>query len=258
MKTFIVCLFALFLFSCSAARQNASLGTSIKDIDALTSGVSASATSVDSHADAIGEAVKGSTEETEVLPHVVGLKKDATNLKTTSEQLRSVSSSLGESEKLLLDQQARIEKLNKEVSDLKGENKRLISKMLAWLAASCVAGIGVCVLLIFLTQNRLAVYGAIACSITMCVAIAVSSLLSYIIYATAVLFVFLVAIVGYYCYRNIIANRRALSEVVSTTEQAKLLLAPEHKDSIFGDQGTANTVQSSFTQRLVQKIRDTF
>jgi uncharacterized protein HemX len=246
----------LILVSCSSTPRNyEGIGTQIKDIDKFIASVNGSSSSIDNHADQIISSVKGSTEENEVLPHAIAIKEESSSLREISTELKTVQSSLSQSEKDMIAQQKKNEQLQKQVVELKSENKKLISKMLAWLAASSVAGIGICVLLVFLTQNKLAVYGAIACGITMCVAIAASTLLSYIIYGTAIVFVLLVGIVGYYCFKNVKQKKTAITEVVQTAEAAKEHLTDEIKNKVFGDNGLANSIQSDSTKSIVQRIR---
>lgn len=74
-------------------------------------------------------------------------------------------------------------------------------------------------------------------------------------YATLIAFIGLILAVGVLIYSVFIKNR-ALFEVVKTTEKIKSFLPPEVNNAIFRNEDSeANTVQSSFTKKIVSKVR---
>lgn len=252
----------------------------IKETSNISNGVKSSADNIDKEADNIGTVVKGSTSEEQVSGHINEIKKETGNLRDYSEDLSKVSSQLElEQKKIkdLTDHTSFLEsdqsKLKKQIEDLKGENKRLLAKMLAWLAAACVAGIGICIFIVFLTQNKLAIFGAIGCAATMCVAVAVSALMTWIAYVTAGVFVLVSVFASYYVWKNIINKKeeiknkteelgnkdKAIEEIVKTGELAKKYMSPEARFHVFGDAiepGKVSNIQSDFTKGIVKKIRD--
>ena len=67
----------------------------------------------------------------------------------------------------------------------------------------------------------------------------------------------IIVTVGVIVWLIIESNRKekAVKELVPVVEEAKKALPPETKETIFGDKGIANALQSSSTQKLVAQVR---
>lgn len=252
----------------------------IKQTGEISTGVKTSADNIDKETQGISDTVKESPAKETVEGHIKNINKETNDLRDYSQDLSEMSKKLEVEQKKiddLTEHASYLEgdqsKLKKQIEDLKNENKRLLSKMLAWLAAACVAGIGICVFIVFLTQNKLAIFGAIGCAVTMCVAVAVSALMTWIAYVTAGVFVLASIFASYYVWRNIINKKqeikskseeitnkdKAIEEIVQTGELAKKYMSPEARFHVFGDSlepGKVNHIQSDFTKAVVRKIRD--
>ena len=245
---------------------------SIKDVGTIASEVEASANNIDIDTDDIENSVPPEVQ-TQIRPHIQSISDETDNLRENSQQLVDVQEQLRiEQQKIeamtghTVGLEREIDKLEEKIKNLESENKSLIRKMLAWLAAACVAGIGICVLVVFLTQNKLFIFGAIACAITMCVAVAASILLTWIAYITAGIFAAVSIGVGIYVWRQIVLKKKemntvnkALEEVVQSGEITKKYLDTESRQHIFGDgpePGIVDQVQSAATKVLVRNLRE--
>lgn len=201
--------------------------------------------------------------------------------------LRNMSADLKETQGKLEEEQSKIvglmnyasslegsqDKLRKQIEDLKADNRRLLNNMLAWLAAACVAGIGICTFIAFLTRSKLAVFAAVGCSVTMCIAVAVSAYMTYFALVTAGVFAVVSVFAGIFVYREILKKKKeivntkaenstvnqALQEVVQTGELAKKYMTIEARQHVFGDgpePGKADQLQSEPTKVLVRTLRE--
>lgn len=251
----------------------------ISETGEISKDIKDSADSIDESVDAINK-VTPEDLKPQIEPHTEAIHGETNNLRDQSEKLLSLQkeleaqqSKIEELTKHATSLEGNREKLKKEIEDLKSENNRLLKKMLAWLAAACVAGIGICVFIVFLTQNKIAIFGAIGCAITMCVAVAVSAYMIWIAYITAGVFVALSIIAGLYVWKQIKSKKKeiietksetatyskALQEVVQTGELAKKYMSTEARQHVFGDGpelGQADAIQNEKTKILVKKLRE--
>jgi polyhydroxyalkanoate synthesis regulator phasin len=245
----------------------------IQDVGTISSAIDASADAIDAEVEQIGSVVPPDVKD-EIQPRIQSISEETDSLRENSQQLVDVQEQLRvEQQKIeamtghAVGLEREVAKLEEKIKTLESENKSLLRKMLAWLAAACVAGIGICVLVVFLTQNKLFIFGAIACALTMCVAVAASILLTWIAYITAGVFAIVSIGVGIYVWKQIVNKKKemntvnkALEEVVQSSEITKKYLDTDARNHIFGDgpePGVVDQIQSPATKVLVRNLRET-
>ncbi len=135
-----------------------------------------------------------------------------------------------------------------------------VQKAIAWLpyiVAICVFGLGVAVALVAGGSGKLGIMIGAGAGASLGAAIMVAQwfwLIAYVLGALGLLVAIWVA-------WRVWQQRKALSEVVWTAEEAKKLIGETAKKMLFGDpawegdHGTAGKIQSPATEKLVAKIR---
>jgi hypothetical protein len=197
---------------------------------------------------------------------------ETTSLRDDSAELRRVRSDLEEVRDDLVTEQgkvddlesaarvslAEIEDLREQNNNLKSEASQLFKQKMAWIGVISVFGIGVCVILAFLTRSTAATLVAIGFVVTLGVSIAVSLYMATIAWITiAVAGVSVVGVLGYMGYNTFVQNK-SVDELVQTGEVTKNYLSQEARDYIFGrgaEPGVADQVQSKETKKLVRQLR---
>lgn len=238
----------------------------------ISDSVSQSADNIDKEADQIRSIAPEETRAT-FEPNLTGINKETQSLRQNSEELAVVRTDLEAAKAQLEVQQDRVNQLlsansvsQEEISRLEEENQKLQSESqellrakMAWIGVFSVFGIGIAMVLGFLTRSSTAILIAIGFVITLGVSVAVSMYMSYIGYATiAITGLAALCVVGYTAY-NLFTQNRSVEELVQTSEVAKNYLTQEARDHIFGrgpEPGVADHVQSLRTKELVRTVRD--
>jgi len=196
-----------------------------------------------------------------------GLRQDSAELESARLRIDDLRISLdGEQEKIedltgnLGDAQGVISSLEKENRELRDKTNQLFKEKMAWIGVISVFGIGVSVVLIFLTRSGTATIIALGFVATLGISIAVSLYMSAIAWVTiAIVGIVAVGVIGYMAYQKLTDNKR-VDELIQTNEVAKDYLSQEARDHIFGrgaEPGVADRIQSNATRAMVRQIRRT-
>ena len=233
--------------------------------------VDASATKIDTHAKDI-ETNTPDSAKPKVQPSLDGIRTETKNLKDSSTELKVLSERLKDTEDKLGKEQSNVKKwidyagnadkeitsLQKKVAELEDENNALLKKQLTYLIVLCVMGLGVCGVLIFWTQSKIAIMVACGFGATMAIALAVTYFMKTIaIVAICVLGVAFLGVLGYIAW-TYFANRKVQEELVHTNELAKQHLTPEAREKLYGygaEPGKIDQIQSNVTKARVKAIR---
>ena len=193
------------------------------------------------------------------------LKKDSNELKVISQRLKDTEVNLTKEKenvtkwtKYAKDADKQIVGLQKELDQLKQENEAMFKRSMSYLIVLCVAGIGICAVLAFWTQSKVAIMVAAGFVVTMFIALGVSLYMkAFAIIAVSILGAAFLGITGYLAWHFFIRNK-AERELVQTNEIAKQYLAPDLRQKLFGygaEPGKVDVIQSKTTKNRVKKIR---
>jgi hypothetical protein len=137
---------------------------------------------------------------------------------------------------------------------LKQELKSHLTKLIRLIIGGCIVGIGIFGALAVFGNPKGGVFGALSCGITLVLAIAVGQNLAIIAWAGTGILIFGILLVIFSVY----SKRKALTEIILTTEEIKKDMDETTKEKIFGKNekvGLASKIQSKLTQTLVNKER---
>lgn len=253
------------------SQEQASIEKNSKAVGEVAESIKDSADKIDGETQAVKSAVD--TETGAIIgPNLNNINTETKSLRGDSEELKRIQVDLEETKKSLSDEQTKVDRLETaartsiaEIEALKNENKDLRSKAgelfkekMAWIGVISVFGIGVSVILAFLTRSMTATMIAIGFVVTLGVSIAASIYMSTIGWVTiAIAGVSVVGVLAYIAYTTFVQNK-SVDELVQTGEVAKNYLSQEARDHIFGrgaEPGIADQVQSKETKKLVRKVR---
>jgi len=194
---------------------------------------------IDPHIDSIKESSNSIASSTEKI------NKANTNLLATDVTLEEVKKKAKTSDKILL-------KITEERDEaIKAKNDQM-QKMLRWVIVASIIGAGGLGVFGFLYGNKLSLTLSLVCIVVMSIAIFVSTYLIYIIIFGGII---LIALIGLLVY-NIIAQKKAFSQVVETVEIVKTGLSTDKKEELFGKDGQTgimDSIQNPTTINLVKK-----
>ncbi|KKM71638.1 hypothetical protein LCGC14_1428580 [marine sediment metagenome] len=143
----------------------------------------------------------------------------------------------------------------KERDKLQDDLKSGMAKLLRFIIGGCIIGIGIFGALAAFGNIKGGIFGAAGCGITLVLAIVVGQHVVLIGWIGLAIVLFGIGLAAYHIY----TQRRALHEVILTTEEVKKDLPVETKNKIFGinpDLGIAGRLQSALTKTIVQKERE--
>ncbi len=201
-----------------------------------------------------------------------GIKNETASIDEVKNDLKISQGRLNDANKQLSVQQSKIDQWTKFAQNAQQENKKLeeennrlksestarLNTILSVIGGICTAGIGACVFIIFLTRNKIAVYVAISCSVTLAICIAVTFYIKAI--ATMTLYIATPIVIGSIIYIVYISfkSKKAEEELVHTNEIVKQNLSLESRREIFGygaEVGKVDLIQSPSTKKIVKQIR---
>ena len=142
----------------------------------------------------------------------------------------------------------------KERDKLQEDLKSGMAKLLRFIIGGCIIGIGIFGALAAFGNIKGGMFGAAGCGITLVLAIVVGQHVVLIGWIGLAIVLFGIGLGAYHIYNE----RKALKEVILTTEEVKKELPQASKDKIFGidpDLGIAGRLQSATTKTIVQKER---
>jgi hypothetical protein len=131
-----------------------------------------------------------------------------------------------------------------------------LHKMLNYLVIGSIIFAGIFGIIFLITSNKYGILASIACIFIMIISIVVST---YLVYIAAIGGLLLIGLLIYGIW-EVIKNRKALIETISTVETTKLEMSEESKNKIFGkgnDKGilVSSYIQSPSTVKLIQEIK---
>ena len=135
---------------------------------------------------------------------------------------------------------------------LKADIQSRITVMLKWIIGASIVGIGVFGALIVFGNIKGGIFGAVSCVITMILAITIGEHFALIAWIGLGILIFGIGIFLYYIY----TERKAIKEIITTTEETKKFINDKDRNKIFGDNGFANLTHSKNTINLVKKERN--
>lgn len=128
------------------------------------------------------------------------------------------------------------------------------SSIMNWLIFLSIIGIGASVALAVSGNVKSGIIGAAASGAVLFTSIVLATH-AVLIATIGVVIVILISVI---LLRELWLRRKAITEVITTAELAKLSLPKAARDRIFGagdDTGKAGDLQSTATQRIVSKVR---
>jgi len=198
----------------------------------------------------------------EIRASAVIIAKEADNLQNVKNNLSLVQSKLliveskvdemTDNSKILKKER---DKYMKERDKLQEDLKSGMAKLLRFIIGGCIIGIGIFGALAAFGNIKGGIFGAAGCGITLVLAIVVGQHVVLIGWIGLAIVLFGIGLAAYHIY----TQKRALHEVILTTEEVKKDLPLETKNKIFGinpDLGIAGRLQSSITKTIVQKERE--
>ena len=203
-----------------------------------------------------------------VEPDVTEIKDQSDVIDAQTIQLREMSSKLATARALMLVSVDKVEQMDKQVKRILKERDQLkkerdaavaaqkdaTRKTLRWLIVICVIGGGASVALMIFGSFAVGSTLLAGCAATLTLAIAVDQYLEWIAIGGLVVIAAAIAYAIYQMY----SRKKALQEVVQTTEIAKRNLPPEERRRLFGyreEPGLAMAIQSKPTEKMVESIR---
>jgi hypothetical protein len=206
-------------------------------------------------ASASGIASKASAMKTQVFgPALYDIRTNTAGLRVDQGQLQSTQAQLTQASTDVTSLQKTNQTLTDQVTKLKAANAAALHNLLMILIVLCVVGIGASGALVYIGNLTVAIPLAIGCAGTLVTAIIVSSYSVWLAIAGGVL---VLAGIGYVCYQ-VFVQKKALSQVISTSEAAKMVMTDHARMFTFGNgpvTGQAHVLQDESTQRLVKQIR---
>jgi len=203
-----------------------------------------------------------------ITPHLDSIKQSSKTIIDDTLAIEKANIDLGTAKELIKTAEDKVATTNKLLEKLVSERDSAIErekiaiekkdsqihKMLQWLIVACIVGVGVSIVVFFMSGSKLGITGAAACGVVLVVAIAIETYFVYFAIAGGVL---LIGVVGFLIY-NVWVQRKALNEVVDTVEVTKDNLASDVKEKIFGagdDNGIMKKIQSPSTMRIVKQTK---
>lgn len=254
MKTLIVIFILTFLIGCQTTPNN----TNGSNVGQQISNISSSIDNITNRSRQImglSDDISSRTTDEEIKSRSNNIKENANAIISETSNLEKVKTSLGQTERLVLEQKKKIEELERSLRDK-------TTAGLAWLILIGVAGVGLSGLL-FLIKPQAAIWSIIGFGGLTVSAITFSAFWDWIVIGGGI--IFLVSI-GYLAYQIFIRNK-AIGEIVRTVEVIKSekpeeptksvskLNARKEADKIFKDGGFADIIQSKETKELVKLHR---
>lgn len=248
-----------------------SLNNESSNIEEDVISIDASADSIDVETDQIRSSADPVTRDA-IEPNLSAINKETRSIRTASDQIKNSIENLGVVSESLEEEQEKAdtlassaqdaidinESLVKENEELKSEAKKILNQKMAWIGVISVFGIGIAIVLAFLTRSRAATLVAIGFVVTLGISIAVSMYMSAIGIITVVIAGLATLGVLTYLGYNLFVQNKATDELVHTGEVTKNYLSPEAKRHIFGEgpePGVADQIQSQETKKMVKKVR---
>lgn len=283
---FVVMTIAFWISSCSGPKINggpslpntpdttsASKGVSESavTVGAVSAKVGKSADEIDKHATSI-ESKTPPAVKTSIDPEIKGIRTETQGLRQDQVELSVVQKKLQDTESQIKAQQLNIDKLadyakaadtnnlklKEDIKKLEDENAAEFKRMMAYLGVVCVAGIGICLLVAFVSRSKTAIMVAIGFAITLAISVAVTMYLKQIALVTICVLGVVFLGVMVYLGLELLKNRKAEEELIHTNELTKQYLAPEAREHIFGygaEPGKVDQIQSKSTQQRVKLVR---
>tara|TARA_Y100000310_G_scaffold345691_1_gene468320 strand:- start:1683 stop:2588 length:906 start_codon:yes stop_codon:yes gene_type:complete len=204
----------------------------------------------------------------QVKPHLATIVKTSDHIIKSTIELDKANSKLGsalselgtaeakvkeiqdEYKRAVKETEAAIEARDKAIAREKVATKRLLN----FLIIACVIAFGIGVTLMFFKHYTTGGGIAIASIATMVLAVAVVQYLEWIAIGGLIIIGLAVAYLAYQFF----LRQKAIEEVVQTTEIAKRSMPEDKQKEVFGDGpdiGKAYVIQSSSTEKLVNKVR---
>lgn len=233
---FILC---LFVVACGTPPRAPSSAT---DTARLDERAKAHASTMDAHLDAIESAVPLVGGEGIAAPLAAARAEEDKHQAATVALIQSTESKANAAA-------AESEKLRKRIADLEATKFGILRWVLAGGLLAAAVGVGLC----FTPLARLFGAGIIAAGLAAAtLSIAFELAIPWLKWAVP----FVVLGSGLAIVWQVWQNRRAITEVVKTTEIAKLHMPKIEADAVFANAGVANNIQSPATKRLVASIRE--
>ena len=140
----------------------------------------------------------------------------------------------------------------KEKEKLEDDIKSNITKMLKLIIGGSIIGIGVCGALAAFGSFKGGITGASGCAITLVLAIVVGQHIALIAWVGVIVLFFCIGLIIYHIY----IDRKAIKEVVTSTEKIKEEIPNDLKDKLFGTKGEIRPLQSPSTEIIVKEEKN--
>jgi hypothetical protein len=203
-----------------------------------------------------------------IVPHLDSIKESSKTIINDAISIEKANIDLGTAKELIKNAEDKVVTTNKLLEKLVDERDNALERekiaiekkdsqmhrMLQWLIVACIVGVGVSIVVFFMSGSKLGIAGAAACGVILVVAIAIEAYFIYFAIAGGILLIGVIGILIYDAWEK----RKALKEVVDTVEVTKDNLLPEVKEKLFGagdDNGLMKKIQSSSTMRIVKNTK---